>query len=94
MSQLKFTKTPAAAMDRNTIELRLETKGIVGELSSGNVKSGTVLKLKDNLYVTTDKSALKLKTMAAMDKADIHYIANRADMIFFLQRYTLFNRRG
>ena len=66
----------------------------MGTLSAGDNKKTTVLKLQDNLYVTTDKRAARLKVLANMDKADIHIVDTQADLAYFVARYTLHKRRA
>lgn len=88
---MKFIPTPKTYMDRDTIEIKSSVGGTVGQLSDGAYKA-QVLKLKDNLYVTTDKAARKLKVMGEMEGKDIHIISTRSDMQLFLDRYAIFRR--
>ncbi len=89
---MRFTPAPVSTMDRDMIQIKRAVGGKTGTLSEGNSKTGTVLKLDDNLYVTTDKSAKRFKTMAEIQKSDIHILSSQADIAYFVERYTLYNR--
>lgn len=86
---MDFSPAPTEIMSRDMIQLKRATNGKHGEINAGGVKV-FALRLADNLYVTTEKVPASVKTIAQMERGDIHELKNPGDMGQFLERYRAF----
>ena len=64
--------------------------GQQGTIAVGGVEHKNVLKLDDNLFVTTDPPHPMIQRTLQMEQIDLHHLRNGADIEAFKQTYRRF----
>lgn len=84
-----FTAAPKASASKDLLQIKRAVGGQFGEIQAGGVKA-QVLKLGQNVYVTTEPPAPGLRVLLNAVGADLHQVKSAADVAVFVQRYKNF----
>jgi hypothetical protein len=82
----KFEKAYAGLATRDLQDLKIRLGGQVGRLRVGS-ETQVVLRLGENVYVSSDKPSLAIRTAVSLEQSDLHVVKTNADVVHFARRY-------
>lgn len=92
MNNITFTPSPKVMITRDLQYIKTRVGGTAGTLNAGGVKTTDVLKVAENVYVTSEVPRAAVTVMLAANQADIHTIRGNADTTRFIARFKNFRR--
>jgi hypothetical protein len=86
-----FTPTLKSLASRDLIQIKAAVSGRFGELRIGGVKV-PVLRLEENVFVTTEKEVPGVRAMLNIEGMDLHHVKTPADTTRFISRFKKFDK--